>query len=145
VIVWHSWIYNYLCNQCLSPLTLWVRVPLMRGVLDTTLYDRVCQWLATGRWFSLCTIFSSINKTDRHDITELLLKPPFPIWKWQWMKWQSFLTSGKHRKDGKRDFIKNGLEYVCFYKQQCDEYGTFLVMYFSHINHRDLRPAFRYQ
>ena len=24
-----SWIYNYLCNQCLSPLTLWVRVPLM--------------------------------------------------------------------------------------------------------------------
>jgi hypothetical protein len=20
-----SWIYNYLCNQCLSPLTLWVR------------------------------------------------------------------------------------------------------------------------
>jgi len=24
-----SWIYNYLCNQCLSPLTLWVRIPLM--------------------------------------------------------------------------------------------------------------------
>jgi len=22
-----SWIYNYLCNQCLSPLTLWVRIP----------------------------------------------------------------------------------------------------------------------
>ena len=21
-----SWIYNYLCNQCLSPLTLWVRI-----------------------------------------------------------------------------------------------------------------------
>jgi uncharacterized integral membrane protein len=32
-----SWIYNYLCNQCLSPLTLWVRNPLSRGVLDTTL------------------------------------------------------------------------------------------------------------
>ena len=28
---WHdSWIYNYLCNQCLSPQTLWVRIPLMR-------------------------------------------------------------------------------------------------------------------
>jgi hypothetical protein len=24
-----SWIYNYLCNQCLSPLKLWVRIPLM--------------------------------------------------------------------------------------------------------------------
>jgi hypothetical protein len=24
-----SWIYNYLCNQCPSPLTLWVRIPLM--------------------------------------------------------------------------------------------------------------------
>ena len=24
-----SWIYNYLCNQCLSLLTLWVRTPFM--------------------------------------------------------------------------------------------------------------------
>jgi hypothetical protein len=24
-----SWIYNYLCNQCLSPLMLWDRTPLM--------------------------------------------------------------------------------------------------------------------
>ena len=24
-----SWIYNYLCNQCLSPLKLWVQIPLM--------------------------------------------------------------------------------------------------------------------
>jgi len=23
-----SWIYNYICNQCLSPLTLWVRIPI---------------------------------------------------------------------------------------------------------------------
>ena len=36
---------------------------------------KVCQWLATDRWFSsLCTPVSSINKTDRHDITEILLK-----------------------------------------------------------------------
>ena len=26
-----------------------------RGVLDTTLCDKVCQWLATGRWFSTGT------------------------------------------------------------------------------------------
>jgi hypothetical protein len=47
-----SWIYNYLCNQCLSPLTLRVRIPLWRGVLDTTLCDQVCPWLTVGRWFS---------------------------------------------------------------------------------------------
>jgi len=23
------WIYNYLCNQCLSPLMLWIRILLM--------------------------------------------------------------------------------------------------------------------
>ena len=66
-----SWIYNYLCNQCLSPHTLWVRIPPRRGVLDATLCDKVCQWLATGQWFSPV---SSTNKTDRPDVTEILLK-----------------------------------------------------------------------
>jgi len=42
-----SWIYNYLCNQCLSPLTR-VRITLRRDVLDTTLWDKICQWLAAG-------------------------------------------------------------------------------------------------
>jgi hypothetical protein len=70
-----SWIYNYLCNQCLSPLALWVRILLRRGVLlDTTLCDKVCQWLAAGRWFSQSTLVSSTNKTDNHDISEILLK-----------------------------------------------------------------------
>jgi hypothetical protein len=48
-----------------------VRMPFSWGVLDTTLYDKVCQWLATGRWFSPV---SSTNKADLHDITEILLK-----------------------------------------------------------------------
>jgi hypothetical protein len=47
------WIYIYLC---LSPLKLWVWISLM-------------VW-----WFSHGTPFSSINKTDCHDITEILLK-----------------------------------------------------------------------
>ena len=51
--------------------TLWVRIPIRRGVLDTTLCDKVCQWLATGRWFSPV---SSNNKVDRHDITAISLK-----------------------------------------------------------------------
>ena len=44
------------------------------GVLDTTLCDKVCQWLATGQWISPGTPFTSTNKTDRHDIIEILLK-----------------------------------------------------------------------
>ena len=63
-----SWIYHYLSNQCLSLLKLAVRFSLRLGVLDTTLCDKVWQWLSAGLWFS------PTNKTDRHDITEILLK-----------------------------------------------------------------------
>jgi len=42
-------------------------------VLDTTLCDKVCQWPATGLWFSPSTLVSSTNKTDCHNITEILL------------------------------------------------------------------------
>jgi hypothetical protein len=47
---------------------------LWRGVLNTTLCDKVCQWLVTGRWFFQGTMVSSTNKTNCHDITEILLK-----------------------------------------------------------------------
>jgi hypothetical protein len=69
-----SWIYNYLCNQCLSPLMLWVRISIRARC--TTLCDKVCQWLATGRWFSPGPPVSSTHKTDHHDIpvTEILFK-----------------------------------------------------------------------
>jgi len=60
---------HYLCSQCLSPLKLWIKICLWWGVLDTTLCDKVCQWLATGRWFSTGTPVSSTNKTDCQDIT----------------------------------------------------------------------------
>ena len=46
----------------------------LRDLLDTTLGDNVCQLLATGRWFSPGTVVSSTNKTDSHDITEIMLK-----------------------------------------------------------------------
>jgi len=69
-----SWIYNYLCNQCLSPLMLWVRIPIRWDVLDTTLCNKVCQWLAAGEWFSPATPVSSTVKIARHEITEILLK-----------------------------------------------------------------------
>jgi len=64
----------HLCNQCLSPLTLWVQIPLRQGVLDTTLCDKVCQWLTTVLlWFSLGILVSSTKKTDRNDIAEMFL------------------------------------------------------------------------
>jgi hypothetical protein len=45
-----SWIYDYLCNQCLSPLMLWVRISIRTRC--TTLCDKVCQWLAHNSWTS---------------------------------------------------------------------------------------------
>jgi hypothetical protein len=51
-----SWIYNYLCNQCLS------------------FHHLCCEF---EFWFSSDTPVSSTNKTDLHDITEILLKVPF--------------------------------------------------------------------
>jgi hypothetical protein len=75
-----SWIYNYLCNQCLSPLRFWI--PLRQGVPDTTLCDKVCQWLATGQWLSPGTPVSSTNiKTDLHHKNEILLKVALLLFK----------------------------------------------------------------
>ena len=54
-------------NQCLSPLMLWVRISIRARC--TTLCDKVCQWLETP-----APMVSSTNKTDRHDITEIMLK-----------------------------------------------------------------------
>ena len=41
-----------------------------RGVLDTTLCDKVCKGLAADQWFSPGTPVSSTNKTDHHNIAE---------------------------------------------------------------------------
>ena len=53
--------------MCKSPLKLWVRSPFMERcsgvyVFDTALFDKVCQWLATGQWFSPGTLISSTNQ-----------------------------------------------------------------------------------
>ena len=45
-----------LWNQYLSPLTLWVWIPLM------------------VRWFSSVTLVSSKNKTNHHDIAEIIVE-----------------------------------------------------------------------
>jgi hypothetical protein len=54
-------------------------VPITTDVVSSNLDKgevsniKVCQWLATARWLSPGHLVSSNNKTDRHDITEILL------------------------------------------------------------------------
>ena len=77
----------YICNRMVldlqllmqsMPITtdhavmLWVRISTRARC--TTLCDKVCQWLATGWWYSPRPPVYSTNKNDRHDITEILLK-----------------------------------------------------------------------
>jgi hypothetical protein len=45
-----------------------------RCVLNTTLCDEICQWLAAGLWISPGTPVSSTNEMGRYDIAEMLLK-----------------------------------------------------------------------
>jgi hypothetical protein len=47
-----SWIYNYLCNQCLSPLVLWVRISIR----------------------ARCKTLSSGKKEDQGSYNELICK-----------------------------------------------------------------------
>ena len=66
--IWSSWQSmdekNYTCS-CFFHV-IWFLYP--------NLCDKVCQWLTTGQWFSPGNLVNSTNKTDRHDITKILLK-----------------------------------------------------------------------
>ena len=63
-------------DQCFRKRTLCILLLVRfksrswRGELDKTLCDKVCQWLATGRWFPPITPVSSTNKAERHDKTK---------------------------------------------------------------------------
>ena len=110
-----SWIYNYMCNLCLLPLKSWVRVQIRRGVLDTKLCDIVDQWLATGLWFSLGTQVSSINKTDHHVITKILLKVALNTINQNPINWEKFLNQLlQHNKVLIYEFIKKKKKIISF-------------------------------
>jgi hypothetical protein len=59
-------------------LMWWVRISIRTRC--TALYDKVFLWLATARWFSPGPTVCSTNKTDHHDITEILLKRSVSYW-----------------------------------------------------------------
>jgi hypothetical protein len=60
--------------SCILLLTIieqyfnYIQTPLWWGIFDTALCYKVCQWFSPG------TLISSTNKSDRHDISEILLK-----------------------------------------------------------------------
>jgi hypothetical protein len=56
------WIYNYLYNECPSPLTF--QFCSLKGVLDPTLYDKVLSDLRQVNGFSPGTPVSSFITTD---------------------------------------------------------------------------------
>ena len=76
-----SWTLNCLCNQCLLPLMLWVRISIRARC--TTLCDKVCQWLGTGRWFS----------------------PGAPVSSTPWYNWNIAESGIKHHQSNKQTNI----------------------------------------
>jgi hypothetical protein len=58
---------NWICNQCLSQLTLCVRIPLM---VRCARYN--IMWWSLSVTYDRSMVFYT-NKTDHHDITEILL------------------------------------------------------------------------
>jgi hypothetical protein len=65
------WIYNYLCNQCLWPLKLWVRIPFMARCIQYNIMWSSLSVTSDRSVFFPGTLVSSTNKTDHHDITEI--------------------------------------------------------------------------
>jgi hypothetical protein len=48
-------------NHAAAPLPPFTYMPLRRGVLGTTLCEKICRWLAEGSWFSSSIPVSSSN------------------------------------------------------------------------------------
>ena len=64
------WLYNYLCNQCLSPLKFWVRTPFMARC---TRYNIMWYslWVTCGRSVVFSGYSGFLHQTNK---TEILLK-----------------------------------------------------------------------
>jgi hypothetical protein len=59
------YIYNYLCNQSLSPLVLWIRISIRARC--ATLCDKVCQWLEQVGGFLRVLRFPPPNCPSRYN------------------------------------------------------------------------------
>ena len=98
-------------------------------VFITTLCDQVCQWLATGQWFSTGTSVSSTNKTDLHDITEILLKVvlnTLTLTINYWVSLRNFLSKYNMCKRNYLQKLNDQLN-LYFYRQQVKQQRIYLV------------------
>jgi hypothetical protein len=59
-----SWIGNNLCSQCLSPLKLWVFIPLMAKCTRYNIMWQVCQWLTACRWYKFVSDLRHVGGTS---------------------------------------------------------------------------------
>ena len=85
------WIYNHLCNHCLSPLTLEFESCSWQGVHDTPLCDKVSPWLTTGWWFSPGTPVFSTNQC----LSPLTLNPAQARCTWYKRLCEKVVSSGR--------------------------------------------------
>jgi hypothetical protein len=67
-IVFAIWTPCYICII----LYLYKSLNPAHGNVYSDTHYKVCQWLATGRWFSPGTPLSSTNKTERYDIWNIV-------------------------------------------------------------------------
>ena len=68
-----SMIFLFTFWHCSNSVIFFLFIILLLKVLHAIPYDIVCQWPSTGGWFSQRSPVSCTNKTNRHDITEILL------------------------------------------------------------------------
>ena len=83
-LYWTDWNFSRLGLRTSGQYHRW-----WSSVLDTTLCDKVCQWLAASQWFSQSTPVSSTNKTKYHNSRDAdlsLFWPPFcfPVAAFTW-------------------------------------------------------------
>ena len=80
-----------------APLTLWVRIPLRRGVLEITLCDKVCQWfsqpikLTTMAWYSWNTIESSVKHHNPNPVFSLAAQPVVTLYNMLCIQLESYM------------------------------------------------------
>jgi hypothetical protein len=74
MVVISCWLDLQLPMQLVPITTKVVSSNSTHGIVHSIDFVIVCQWLATGQWFSLGASVSSTNETDCQVITEILLK-----------------------------------------------------------------------